>query len=293
MTTFQATPATARSYRLGESPFWDTERQLVLWVDATAGAVHVGHLSEGTVSEDRSIDVDETVGAVVTSARGEMLVAGAKQLYTVGLDGHITTGREIISGPKVSRLNDGVCDPRGRFLIGSLALDDRRQDESLVRIESSGETTIIDDDLTLSNGLAFSPGDAWLYSIDSKPGTVGRRDYDRVTGALGARAVFLRIDDGLPDGVCIDREGNLWIAVWGTGEVRCFSPAGERLSTVSVAAPNTSSLAFIGPDLDKLLITTASDRLSPDDLARYPDSGRLFIADVGVSGLAVHHWAGP
>jgi sugar lactone lactonase YvrE len=92
--------------------------------------------------------------------------------------------------------------------------------------------------------------------------------------------------------MCVDAEGNLWVAIWGAGQVRCFSPDGEPLATVEVAAPNTSSVALVGPNLDTLLITTASEQLSADQLAQYPDSGKLFTAEVGARGLPVPYWSG-
>ena len=99
------------------------------------------------------------------------------------------------------------------------------------------------------------------------------------TGAVGRRREFLRLD-GSPDGMCADEQGNLWIAIWGAGQVRCYSPAGEQRAVVDVPAPNTTSVAFVGPTLETLLITTASEQLSATQLARYPNSGRLFIAHV-------------
>jgi sugar lactone lactonase YvrE len=113
----------------------------------------------------------------------------------------------------------------------------------------------------------------------------------------GTRRLYTVAPDGatraqlIPDGMCVDAEGNLWIAIWGAGQVRCYSPAGARLATVEVAAPNTSSVAFVGPDLDTLLITTASEQRSDRRLAAFPDSGRLFTCRVGATGLPVSLWA--
>jgi len=293
MTVFRATPATARSFGLAEGPVWDARRERVIWVDINAGAVHFGRLRGDTVSTDGQITLDGTVGAAVVSRRGELLLAGTRHLHTVALDGTVTRGTELIPAGKASRLNDGGCDPSGRFLVGSMALDDRRHEESLARIEPAGRITVIDDDLSLSNGLAFSADGALLYSVDTTPGTVWSRSHDPATGRFGPRGAFLHISDGSPDGLCLDAEGNLWIAIWGAGEVRCFTPSGAHIATVEVAAPHTSSVAFVGPGLDTLLITTASEQLSAARLARHPDSGRLFTARVGVAGLPVPYWVGP
>lgn len=270
---------------------WDAPRGRLLWVDVVAGKVMTGSLSGGSVAEESAVTVDDTVGAVVPGPSGELLVAGRRALHLVdelGVTRHLV---DVVPDGKQSRLNDGACDPAGRFLVGSLAQDGRTGEECLYRWDGAG-MTILDDDLTLSNGLGWSPDGTVLYTIDTTPGVVWQRSYDPVTGEVGARTELLRVTDGSPDGMCLDAEGNLWVAVWGAGEVRCHRPDGERVATVTVAAPHTSSVAFVGPGLDLLLVTTAREDLTESQLAENPDSGRLFMADVGVAGLPVHAWSG-
>ena len=295
MTTYRAQPASENIHGLAEGPLWDAARQRVLWVDINAGAVHTGVLQGNRVEARDRITIGGTVGAVACSAAGELLVAGARHLHTVAPDGAVTTGAQLIPDGKASRLNDGKCDPRGRFLVGSLALDDRLGDEVLLSVGSGSgpdtAVTVLDDNLSLSNGLGWSPDGTILYSVDSTPGVVWSRTYDPDTGAVGPRSEFLRIADGSPDGMCIDTDGNLWIAIWGTGQVRRYSPAGAYMATVEVAAPNTSSVAFVGPELDILLITSASEQLSDHRLTAFPNSGRLFTCRVGATGLPVMPWA--
>ena len=288
---FQAVPATAERYVLAEGPYWDGDRDRVLWVDIAAGEVHTGRLAASHVIPEAVLTFPETVGAVVSSPGGELLVAGARRLYTVSTEGDVSPGAEIIGADTASRLNDGGCDPAGRFLVGTLALDDRVRSEILVRVEPDGGILVIDDDLGLSNGLAFTPDGGSLYSVDTQAGTVWIREYDAQTGNIGRRREFLQID-GTPDGLCVDEEGNVWVALWGSAELRCYSAAGEQIAAIDVAAPNTTSVAFVGAALDTLLITTASEQLSEAQLSRYPDSGRLFTADVGVRGIPVPRWAG-
>lgn len=282
--------ASTDKYRLGEGPVWDDERQRLLWVDINSSRVHTGFLRDGMVVPADQYDFGGTVGAVVCSAEGDLLVAGQRHVHYVGRDGARRTGVQVIPDEVASRMNDGGCDPQGRFLVGSMAQDGRQGSEILVRVEDDTVTTI-DDDLTLSNGLCWSPDGNVMYSVDSTPRIVWQRSYD-TDGSVGPRTEFLRLTDGLPDGLCADVDGNLWIAVWGAGQVRCYSPASEHLSTVEVPAPNTTSVAFVGPDLANLLITSARDELSADLRSKFPDSGRLFSADVGVVGAPVAPWRG-
>jgi sugar lactone lactonase YvrE len=289
---FRAAPASEQRYGLAEGPVWDAARERVLWVDINAGSVHAGTLRGGQLTAETVLRMPETVGAALCSATGDLLVAGAHRLYRVDAGGTIAEGPRIIPDGTASRLNDAGTDPAGRCLVGSLALDGREGDEVLVRVEVDGRVTVLDDDLTLSNGLAFTPDGTRLYSIDTTPRIVWIRAYDVQRGSVGPRREVLRVVDGSPDGMCVDSLGNLWIAIFGAGEVRCYSPAGEQLATVDVGAPNTTSVAFVGPRLDTLMITTASEQLTAAQLAAYPDSGRLFVADVEVSGLPVAPWMG-
>lgn len=288
--------ASDTAYALGEGPLWDAARQRVLWVDIDGRAVHEGRLADDRVIHRRAHDFESTVGAVAVSARGELLVALADRLVVVAEDGRRDAGPIVLAGKAGRRLNDGKCDPAGRFLVGSLGpagtAGGEAGGEILVRCEESGALTVIDDDLTLSNGLGWSPDSRTMYSIDSVPGVVWARSYEPATGAVGKRHALIRFTDGTPDGMCVDASGHLWVAMWGPGQVRRYTPAGEQVATLEVPAPHTTSVAFVGARLDRLLITTATADLKPEMHARYPLSGRLFLADVGVAGLPVAPWGG-
>jgi sugar lactone lactonase YvrE len=292
MRVFTATVASEVPYELGEGPVWDAARERVLWTDINAGMVFGGHLEGGFVTPDTEMRFDETLATVVCDAQGALLVAGARRLYRVVGASRAVVHAALIPESKPSRLNDGACDPAGRFLVGSMALDGRQGQECLYRLEEDGAATVIDDDLTLSNGLAWSPAGDVMYSVDTIPGIVHARPYDPDTGEWGERTQVLRFDHGgSPDGLCVDTDGNLWVAIWGGGEVRCYTPEGERLATVSVPAPHTTSVAFVGPERDTLLITTATDQLSAAQLEQHPLSGRLFTARVGTVGVPVAPWS--
>lgn len=289
---WRAEVAAPQVYELAEGPRWDAPRERLLWVDIPAGAVHEGRLAGDRVALTGSRTVDRYVGAVACSAAGDLLVAGMHGLFVVTADGQVRPGPTILPAGSARRLNDGACDPAGAFLVGSLSLTGQAGGEVLVRVAADGAVAVLDADLTLSNGLAWSPDGRLLYSIDTEPGVVWVRPYDPATGAAGERRELLRPTGGLPDGMCVDDDGCLWIAFWGGGEVRRYSPDGRLTGVVEVPAPQVTSAAFVGPGRDRLLITTAAEGLTGEQRARFPDSGRLFLADVGATGPAATPWAG-
>ncbi|MGK5682885.1 SMP-30/gluconolactonase/LRE family protein [Actinoplanes sp. URMC 104] len=276
---FVARPAGAEAYALGEGPIWDHDRQRLLWVDILGGTVHAGHVEPGRITVTQTWEFGDLACAVAVSQAGDLLVATRSDVVEAA-------GRTPLArlGRAGSRLNDGGVDPDGRFLIGSMALDGSQGTQRLVRLDGDA-VTVLDDDLTLSNGLAWSPDGGTLYSIDSVPGIVYARAYPS-----GERREAFRISDGTPDGMCVDTLGNLWIAVHGRGRVECRTPTGDLLAVVEVSAPQPTSCAFAGPGLDVLVITTATENMSPADLTRHPTSGRLFTADVGTTGLRTPYW---
>jgi sugar lactone lactonase YvrE len=284
---FEAQAAGADAYVLGEGPLWDPDRNRLLWVDIVVGVVFAGTLEPeaGTVLVTESWPFTTTVGAVATAADGTLVVAQRETLTRVDTDGTRTELARVLPEGSRSRLNDGAVDPDGRFVVGSLAQDDRQGHEVLVRLEADRGLTSIDTDLNLSNGMDWTP-EGTFCSIDTVPGVVWARDYR----SLGERRELMRLTDGQPDGMTIDRDGNLWIAIWGGGRVECRSPGGELLAVVETGAPHTTSVAFAGPALDVLVITSATDGLDAAALADAPDSGRIFTADVGVTGRATPYW---
>ncbi|MFJ6453981.1 SMP-30/gluconolactonase/LRE family protein [Paenarthrobacter sp. NPDC091669] len=292
MTTYAATVASVERHVLAEGPVWDASTEQVLWVDIVKGQAFEGLLEGDRILQTNRHDFDGTIGAAVRSANGDLLVAGQDQLFVVTAAGDTIPGPKIVPDGTSSRTNDGACDPSGRFLIGTLPLDERTGAEILVRLEGSGDLTCIDEDLFLSNGLAWSPDGRLFYNTDTVPGIICVRDYEPATGAVGLRREHLRITDGFPDGICTDSRGGLWVAIWGAGEIRSFSPEGKHENTVTVPCPHPSSVAFVGPELDLLLITTSSRDLAPADFQTYPDAGRLFTARVGVTGNPCSPWSG-
>lgn len=287
---FNASPASDESYLLGESPLWDDSRDGVFWVDIDAGQVLQGVLDGEKIVLINRMQFNATVGAVVSASDGRLLVAETKNLTTIMPDGVRIPGVRIIPVGRNSQTNDGACDPAGRFLVGTAPTGESDGRESLLRLNSDHVVDVLDQDLTLSNGLAWSKDGTVLYSIDSEPGVVWARGYDAETGVTGDRRSIFSVSNGTPDGLCLDTEGNLWVAIWGAGEVRCYTPEGEQRATVNVDAPHTTSVAFVGRNRNLLLITTAVAELTNEQRRRFPNSGRLFIVHVGRQGLPTTPW---
>ncbi|MDX6324001.1 MAG: hypothetical protein QOK15_355 [Nocardioidaceae bacterium] len=291
--TWTADPATTTSYRLAEGPVWDPWRRRLLWVDIEAGEVLEGAVEARSVHEVRRLGFPGTVGAVAVAVDGTLLVAAQETLVVVAPDGTRREGPRVVPRGQRRRLNDGAADPAGRFLVGTLCLDGDSEHEVLVRWEHDGTLSALDDDLTLSNGLAWSTDGKLLYSVDTERRVIHVRDYDVATGAVGARRSFVVLTDGLPDGIAVDAEDHVWVAVWGAGEARRYSPDGALVGRVLVAAPQVSCVAFAGDDLSLLVVTTAADGLTPEQLEEHPDSGRLFVVGVDVPGHLPAPWQPP
>jgi sugar lactone lactonase YvrE len=280
-------------HELAEGPLWDPIRARLLWVDIRRGRVYSADLSpDGLLEICDELALDETIGAVAVSPSGAWLIAGAEQLYVRDEDGAVHPGPRMLTSAPARRLNDGKPDPLGRYLVGSLSLAGPSNQEKLLQVDLDGSITTIDDDLTLSNGLAWSRDGSRLYSIDTERRIVFVRAYDVASGRVGPRSVHLFVDDGYPDGMCMDAEEHLWIAMWGLGRVHRYSPTGELVASIDVPAPHTSSVAFAGPDLDVLVITTATQDLDDEQLELFPHSGRIFTVRPGVRGLPQPLWAG-
>jgi len=290
--SFAAQPAADQQFLLAEGPLWDPAASRVLWVDIRAGLVLEGRLDGDALTVTARHELGGTVGAVVPASDGSLLVAAADGFALVRPDGAVLRGPRVLPAGVDSRFNDAAVDPAGRFLAGAMAEDGRTGEERLYRLDADGAVSVVDEGFTVSNGIAWSPDGSTMYHADSGPGIVWRRPYDVETGAAGPREEWLRPSGGVPDGLCVDAAGDVWIAVHGAGEVRAFRPDGAQVATVRVPAPHTTKPAFAGPALDRLLVTTARDELSPEQRAEWPLSGRLFVADVGAVGRPAPPWAG-
>ena len=263
--------------RLGEGPMWHTRERRLYWVDIDG---HTLHRFDPVSRADEMMRFDETVSAVFEGPEARVLVALQVSLVWVDFDArsispHVA-GR--IDGPP-NRLNDGKRDAAGRVWIGSMHVHGRRRSGSLFAVHTDGRVERKLDGIGCSNGLTWSRDGRKLYFIDSHDHRIDSFAFDPTSGDLGRRRTVLTIPHwlGVPDGMCSDAHGKLWVALSGGGMVVCIDPdAMVLLGAVQVPARRVTSCAFGGPDLGTLYITTARGGLGPAELTAQPEAGGLF-----------------
>ena len=263
-----AEPVGSVKTRLGEGPRWDAAAGRLLWVDIDAGVLRAG---------DRTVECGAKVGAAAAVSDGEVLVALADALAIVDLaDSSVRRVADVPHARPGMRSNDGACDPLGRFWIGTTADDPIPGAAALYRYDGVRLDTVLSG-LTLSNGLGWH-GERMLF-VDSPTQRVDVLDFDRVSGAVANRRPFAEVpeEDGTPDGLAIDDEGGVWVALYGGGEVRRFDAAGAVTGRVEVPAEHPTACCFAG---SRLFVTSASKDADDDD----PHAGRLYALDVPFSG---------
>ena len=263
---------------LGECPRWDAATGRLLWVDVEGRSLHLFDPASG---DDRSILFDDRIGAAAPASDGAVLVALAGRLAMVDLDDEsVRTLVEIPHGEGL-RMNDGVCDAAGRLWVGSLALDYAPGRGALYRYSSAEGLDRVLEDVTISNGIGWSLDGGTMYYIDSMAYRI-----DLGTGEISERRPFAVIERGagIPDGLAVDDEGGVWVALWGRAAIRRYSPEGELERVLDVPADNVTACCFGGEDGRSLYITTASVELPAERHSRQPLAGSVFVTDVGISG---------
>jgi sugar lactone lactonase YvrE len=268
---------------LGEGPRWDAAGRRLLAVDIEGRVLH--RLDPAT-GEDRPLELDERIGVATPVEGGGLLLALERRLALFDeATERLRTVAELPHGEGV-RTNDGACDPAGRFFVGTMALDERPGGGALYRYSTSTGLALVLDDVTISNGLGWSPDGRRMYYVDSPTRRVDVFEFDPGTGRLGGRDPFARIAeaDGIPDGLAVDDEGGVWVALYGGGAVRRFAPDGELDRVLEVPATNVTACCFGGEDGRSLFVTTARQGLGEEELAREPLAGSVFVTDAGVAG---------
>ena len=278
---------------LGETPVWSVAENRLYWIDCIAGAIH----SYDPIAAEDSlvpIEVEGYLGAISLRAEGGLLLLAGKALWT--LDAGSTTPRRLAGVEEDmtdNLVNDGKCDPAGRFWFGTMHAAESEASGALYRLEGA-EVTKVDQGFICANGMGWSPDGKTFYLVDMMPGQVLAYDYDTSNGtALNRRTLFsIPASEGMPDGLCVDIEGGIWVAHWDGWRISRWSPEGHRLQTLEVPVQRPTCPIFGGPDLSTLYLTSSAADLPTESLARGPLAGALFAIDAGVRGVPIAEFAG-
>lgn len=281
-------PCSAQPGLLSEGPRWDADRDELLWVDIVGFTLHRARVgADGRLREAAPLQLDRFVGAAAPAAGGGYVLAAGPGFLFVDDAGTVFELAQPEAGHDHVRMNDGACDPQGRFWAGTMAHDESPGAGVLYRLELDGTCTTVLTGLTISNGIGWSPDGNTMYLSDSGTCRIDAFDFDAVSGDLSRRRTIVQITEPgvAPDGLTVDDAGDLWVAMWGGGAVRRYSPAGSVLVTVPIPVDRPTSCAFGGPRSATLFVTTAREGLDDPALARQPDAGRVFcVRGLGVTG---------
>lgn len=279
---------TSYKARLGEGVFWHPLYQKLYWIDIENKKILI--LDPKTNQLDQHL-LPKKIGTIVPEKQGSLLVA-----LEDGVARYHTSTQELDYVCKLeqdkpdNRFNDGKCDPQGRFWLGSMHRDAQRPTGSLYRIDNDMTISTIEENVRVSNGLTWSLDYRKMYYIDSPTHKVVEYDYNKETGHVSNKKVCIEIpsDKGSPDGMTIDQNGNLWIALWDGYAVGCYDPnTGQQIDKIEVPCPRPTCCAFGGASQDLLYITSAYHELSEETLNKYPDSGCVFVAEMNSPGPEV------
>jgi len=271
---------------LGEGPLWSLRERALYWVDILGHAAYRLRPEDGQVTRWA---LPDTIGWLIERGGASGFVAGlGRDVVLLNLE-PLEITPILRPEPQFAdhRLNDGKADAAGRLWFGTMPVDAGRETGSLYRLDPDGALSHWDRGYRVANGPAFSPDGRYLYHTDSIRGTVFRFTL-RADGSVVDRQPFVRFEPGagLPDGMTVDAEGGVWIAVWGGSRVSRIAPDGSLDRSIALPASQITSCAFGGPNLDRLYVTSAAEGVDE------PQAGALFELEPGVVGLPAHRFAG-
>lgn len=275
---------------LGECPIWDERAQRLYWVDSRGPAVR--SVVPGR-SEVRSVALQEVVGSIAFRERGGLLAATKRGIHFLDPStGALSPAACPESQLPDNRFNDGRCDRNGRFWAGTMS--DVRRDPvgTLYRLDPDLRCTPLRNAIIIPNSLCWSPDGRTMYFGDTNRHTLWAWDYDPASGEATRERVFVNTGAGRPDGACVDAEGCLWSAEYGAARLVRYTPGGKVDRVLELPVDNPTCCCFGGVEMDELYITTARQRLTPEQLAARPLAGGVLVARPGVRGLPEGRFAG-
>ncbi len=276
----------AKAY-LGEDPMWDSRTGTLYWLDIINKRIY----ADGDVLAE----FDEFIGCIAPRLRGGLVLTKRFSYWTFDLDASSSTFLATLADePANNRFNDGKCDPRGRFVAGTMDINEKDPTGVLYSFDGKSVAKIFGN-VTISNGMTWSPDGKTFYYIDTPTREVKAFDYGLDTSLVANPRVAVTVPESLgwPDGMTSDAQGNLWIAMWGGAQVTKWNPnTGELLEQIPVPVIQPSSCTFGGKNMNELFITSARKGLNAAALNKYPLSGGVFRVGTNVEGLPAFEFAG-
>jgi sugar lactone lactonase YvrE len=275
---------------LAECPYWIPGDNALRWIDIVRPSVNVLDLSTGASSETL---VPAKVGSAAPGTNGEMLLALETGLWL--LDPRSGLRRCALLEMGGTHFNDGKCDAMGRFWVGSRSSDGSPGKGSLYRLDCDGQIAEMARGFDVCNGLGWSPDASAFYIVDTVPRLLYRYDFDLAAGTIANRRVIHDFADtpGKPDGLAVDRDGNIWCAMWDGRGIRVLSAEGLPIGWVDTPCPRPTSCAFGGDDGRMLFVTTASLGLDPKDIEHFGLSGQILAFRAPIAGTPVAAYRQP
>ena len=270
---------------LGECPVWSIAEQVLYWVDINAPSLNRFNPKTG---DNVAMPMPESIGSYALRERGGFVVALRSGIWLCDARG--TLQRKVVAAPydpACYRFNDGRCDPQGRFVVGTM--NEKRDSDSaaLYRVDADFTLTRLFGDMTISNGLAWSPDGGTMYHADTPARTIRAFAYDAATGTPSRGRTFAHwsSDTERPDGGATDSAGHYWCALYGDGKLVQLAPDGKLVALHPLPAMCPTMCAFGGPDLRTLFVTTARQKRDDAELARFRQTGGIFSMRVDVPGI--------
>lgn len=271
---------------LGEGSIWNWKTGELIWINITGKILN---FYNPKTENNKEMFTGQMIGTVVPAESGQVIVALKNGIYSLD---PLTGTKKLIVDPEKdlpdNRFNDGKCDPAGRFWAGTMSISGKKGVGALYRLDPDSSIHKMIENVSISNGIVWSPDATKMYYIDTPTQKVMAYDYDNETGEISNPKVAVNVSPemGSPDGMTIDADGNIWVALWGGSAVGCWNPeTGKLLKKVEVPAKNVTSCAFGDDDLETLYITTAQQNTSDEELQKFPHAGGVFKTRPGVKGM--------
>lgn len=271
--------------QLGESPVWHAKQQMLYWTDILRPAIYRFDPASGV---NEACIMPKLVSSVLPTNRSDLIVTTQDGVEILNFEtGDLRPFCDPEKGLHENRLNDAKIGPGGSIWVGSMRMDASKPGGALYRVDSSTSWTRQESGLTVSNGLAWSPDNATFYFVDTVPGLIYAYDYISGSGKISNRRIFAKIpaDDGRPDGISVDSDGGLWVALWDGWKIRRYTADGVLDFDIEMPVPRPTSLCFGGKDNNVIYITSARTRLPAATLSGAPLSGGIFALDAGFQGV--------